>query len=299
MSGNALQLRPQLTTTPLLAFPRFLRSRSRPQDLNAVIWLEDYLSRWRSTLLVVSHDQDFLSSVVTDIIHLEERKLHYYKGDYDDFKEMHGQKIAKQQKDYEKQQKMLKTLKDKGKTSKQATDAAVSAAKRRDAGGAKARKGGAAGAAGGAGRGGAGDDADGDDLVTRPREYKVRFEFNDPDELPPPILSVNNVSFRYGEKYPWLFKHLNFGVDQTTRVAIVGPNGVGKSTLLNLLVGDLEPSQGEVVRNRFLDVGRYSQHFVDVLPMDKNPVEYLQSKAGDLTYQEGEWGGRRSGLSSW
>jgi ATP-binding cassette subfamily F protein 1 len=83
-------------------------------DLNAVIWLEDYLSRWRSTLLVVSHDQDFLSGVGTDSVHLECRKLAYYKGDYDDFKEMHAQKIAKQQKDWESQQKALKEAKKSG-----------------------------------------------------------------------------------------------------------------------------------------------------------------------------------------
>jgi ATP-binding cassette subfamily F protein 1 len=67
-------------------------------DLNAVIWLEDYLSRWKNTLLVVSHDQDFLSAVVTDIIHLEGKKLHYYVGDYEQFKEMHAQNVVKQMK---------------------------------------------------------------------------------------------------------------------------------------------------------------------------------------------------------
>ena len=93
-------------------------------DLNAVIWLEDYLSRWKSTLLVVSHDQDFLSGVVTDIVHLEEQKLHYYKGNYDDFKAMHAQRMEKQQKDYDKQQKLLQTLKAKGRSAKDADAAA-------------------------------------------------------------------------------------------------------------------------------------------------------------------------------
>jgi ATPase subunit of ABC transporter with duplicated ATPase domains len=69
-----------------------------PQDLNAVIWLEDYLKKWKNTLLVVSHDQDFLAAVTTDIIHLEERKLQYYRGDYYAFKKMHAQFVEKAKK---------------------------------------------------------------------------------------------------------------------------------------------------------------------------------------------------------
>lgn len=256
-------------------------------DLNAVIWLEDYLQKWKSTLLIVSHDQDFLSSVVTDIIHLEECKLWYYRGNYDDFKEMHAQKVAKQWKDWEKQQKSLKALKDKGASSKEAKDKAASRAKREAAGGSKKDKKAAAAAGGGMGRD---DDDDGrreDELIIKPREYRVSFAFNDPDELPPPILSISRMSFRYGEKYPWLFKDVDLGIDQGSRVAIVGPNGVGKSTFLSLLIGDLAPTDGEVTRNRFLRVGKYSQHFVDVLPMGKTPVEFLQSLHTDLSYQAG------------
>jgi ATP-binding cassette, subfamily F, member 1 len=260
-------------------------------DLNAVIWLEDYLQKWKSTLLIVSHDQDFLSAVVTDIIHLEECKLWYYKGNYDDFKEMHAQKIMKQWKDYEKQQKQLKALKDKGVSGKDAKDKALSRAKREAAaGGGKGDKDKGKGK-GGAGKGDDGDDggaaSKGDELIVRPREYRVEFTFHDPEALPPPILSVQHASFRYGPKYPWLFKNLDCGIDQGSRIAIVGPNGVGKSTFLSLLIGDLEPSDGEVVRNRFLKVGKYSQHFVDVLPMGKSAVEYLQStfSSEGLSYQ--------------
>ena len=253
-----------------------------------MIWLEDYLSRWKNTLLIVSHDQDFLSNVVTDIIHLEDRKLYYYKGNYDDFKTMHAQKVEKQQKDWEKQQKALRAAKAAGKSSKEATDKEKAKAKR-EAGGAKKDKAGKGGKGGGGGGGGGHDSDDGgreDDLIARPKEYSVVFTFNDPPALAPPVLSVSGMGFRYGPKYPWLFKDVNFGIDQASRVAIVGPNGVGKSTLLNLLIGDLEPTEGDISRNRFLRVGKYSQHFVDVLPMDKSPAEYLQSRfPEEVTYQ--------------
>jgi len=250
-------------------------------DLNAVIWLEDYLSRWKSTLLVVSHDQDFLSGVVTDIVHLEQRKLAYYKGDYDDFKEMHEQKMAKQLKDWETQQKALKSMKDGGKSKKQAEEVARSRAKRE---GAKTKGGGKGGDDDG--WAGAAAASSGPELILRPRDYTVSFEFQNPPSLAPPILAVSNAHFRYGEKYPWLFRDLNFGVDQSSRIAIVGPNGVGKSTLLNLLIGELDPTEGEVTRNRFLRVGKYSQHFVDVLPMERTPVETIMSKYPDVHYQD-------------
>ena len=152
------------------------------------------------------------------------------------------------------------------------------------------------------------------------------------EDLAPPVLQINDVAFRYGERYPWLFKNMSFGIDTSTRAAIVGPNGVGKSTLISLIIGDLEPTStwlsrqavvnvpvsplepystfhvvrthccrvvdlgcgcspsrwtaGEIVRNRFLRIGKYSQHFVDILPMDVSPVEYLQSSYSGHGYQE-------------
>lgn len=91
-------------------------------DLNAVIWLDNYLQNWKKTLLVVSHDQEFLSSVCDYIIHLENKKLAYYKGDYPTFKKMEKQKMAELMKAYEKQQKQLKAMKSSGKSKAAAED---------------------------------------------------------------------------------------------------------------------------------------------------------------------------------
>ena len=93
-------------------------------DLNAVIWLDSYLQSWKKTLLVVSHDQEFLSSVCEYIIHLDNKKLNYYKGDYPTFKKMQQQKMVEQMKAYEKQQKELRRLKESGKSKSAAEDLA-------------------------------------------------------------------------------------------------------------------------------------------------------------------------------
>lgn len=91
-------------------------------DLNAVIWLDNYLQNWKKTLLIVSHDQYFLDSVCTDIVHLDQQKLHYYRGNYEQFKKMYQQKVREQEKAYNRQQKHLKDLKASGQSRKQAEE---------------------------------------------------------------------------------------------------------------------------------------------------------------------------------
>eukprot|EP00750_Incisomonas_marina_P001864 INCI11732.2.p1 GENE.INCI11732.2~~INCI11732.2.p1 ORF type:complete len:1192 (+),score=391.74 INCI11732.2:267-3842(+) len=252
-------------------------------DLNAVLWLDDYMSKWKNTLLVVSHDQDFLTSVCQQIIHLEDQQLYYYKGSFDTFKGMHDTKIKQQLKDYEKQQKMLRAAKKSGSSSKQAMAKAE-----------KNRK--AAGKKGGAGKskddGGMAESNDRDEvLIARPQEYLVRFNFQEVEDLRPPVIEVSNMSFHYpdaedGTEFPDLFNNVNFGIDMDSRICIVGPNGAGKSTLLNLIMGLLEPTGGSINRNRRMRMGRYSQHFMEHLPMLSSPVDYLRNKFGDQSYQE-------------
>lgn len=242
-------------------------------DLNAVIWLDNYLSNWKKMLLVVSHDQDFLNSVCTDVIHLEDKKLYYYRGNYFDFKKMHEQKVQEQQKLYEKQQKQLKALKAAGHSSK---DALEKAKKLREAQAGKSAKK-ASKAAAETGDEGSGSSAAARlDLVERPRDYVVNFVFPSPPPLSGPVIEVIDAFFHY-PNLPNLFENVNMGVTMETRMCIVGPNGVGKSTLLNLITGDLEPTEGEIRRNRKLRIGRYNQHFVDILPMEITPTEYLQN----------------------
>lgn len=252
-------------------------------DLNAVIWLDNYLQKWKKTLLVVSHDQDFLDSVCTDIIHLNNRKLDNYRGNYNSFKKMFVQKQKEIEKQYNQQMKDIRIKKSSGQSSKKAEEAVLRKQTKRKKGGQASKV----------------DDSDEDEsqeLIERPKEYKVKFSFPNPPPLSPPILGLFDVDFGYPGQPP-LFKKLNFGIDMESRVAIVGPNGIGKSTFLNLLVGKLEPVEGEQRKNHRLKVGHYHQHSADQLVLEESPVEYLQ-RVFNLPYQEARKNLGRYGLAS-
>ncbi|XP_060065979.1 ATP-binding cassette sub-family F member 1-like [Ylistrum balloti] len=231
-------------------------------DLNAVIWLDNYLQGWKKTLLVVSHDQSFLDNVCTDIIHLDQQKLFYYRGNYGTFKKMLVQKRKEQLKAYEKQEKMLKEMKSSGKSSKQAEAKQKEALTRKQQKNREKQKVFA-------------EEEKKTELLQRPKDYTVKFHFPDPTPLNPPILGAMNVNFWY-KKSEILFKNLDFGIDMSSRVAIVGPNGVGKSTFLKLLTQELDPVNGEVRKNHRIRIGKYDQHSGDQLNADESAVEYLQ-----------------------
>jgi ATP-binding cassette subfamily F protein 1 len=249
-------------------------------DLNAVIWLDDYLQKWKKTLLVVSHDQDFLNSVCQEILHLEDKKVITYKGNYDTFKEQEATRRKQLLKDWEKQEKKLKELKAKGITKENAEKEQIKA-KSREPGARANKKQEAANAA----TGGVESAESQVKLIARPREYTVVFSFPEVVSIPPPILEVRDVNFRYKPNLPWLFKNLNFGLDMGSRVCIVGPNGSGKSTIIKLITEEVNPPEGEVRRNPRLRIGVYNQHFVDRLPMEEDPVSYLRRLFNEETYQ--------------
>ncbi|KAF2358207.1 ABC-transporter extension domain [Trinorchestia longiramus] len=240
-------------------------------DLNAVIWLDNYLQGWKKTLLVVSHDQSFLDNVCTDVIHLDMQKLFYYKGNYSMFKKMLVQKRREQIKAYEKQEKRIRELKAGGSSKKQAEKKQKEALTRKQEKGRMKNK--------------KDENDDGPtELLDRPQEYIVKFSFPEPPALQPPILGLYNVTFAYDGHKP-LFKNVDFGIDLETRIAIVGPNGVGKSTFLKLLVGELTPNQGDVRRNHRLKIGRYDQHSGEHLTAEESPAEYLM-RLFNLPYEK-------------
>mmetsp|Transcript_20870 Transcript_20870/g.30900 ORF Transcript_20870/g.30900 Transcript_20870/m.30900 type:complete len:1078 (-) Transcript_20870:3728-6961(-) len=246
-------------------------------DLNAVIWLDDYLQRWKKTLLVVSHDQDFLNSVTQEILHIEDLKLVSYKGNYDSFKKAEATRFQQQVKAWEKQEKRLRELKRKGQSKSKAQEMVKKSNKREP--GARSKK--ATNDAVSSGQ----EAAEAIELIKRPKEYAVRFEFTDVADIGRPIMQVNRVHFRYSARHPVIFDEVDFGIDMDSRICVVGPNGAGKSTLIKLMTGELDATKGETKRNPRLRMGVYNQHFVDRLPMNKTPVEFLRDSFEGETYQ--------------
>lgn len=232
-------------------------------DLRAVLWLEEYLCRWKKTLIVVSHDRDFLNTVCNEIIHLHDMKLNFYRGNFDDFESGYEQRRKEANKKYEVFEKQMKAARRSGNQAQQQKVkekakfvAAKEASKKRA-------------------KGKADEDEPLQEAPSKWRDYTVEFHFPEPTELTPPLLQLIEVSFSYPNRPDFRLSNVDVGIDMGTRVAIVGPNGAGKSTLLNLLAGDLVPTEGEVRRSQKLRIGRYSQHFVDLLTMDETPVQYL------------------------
>ena len=226
-------------------------------DMEAVIWLEDYLSKWNKILLLISHSQDFLNNVCTHTIHFtHKQKLEYYDGNYDQFVKTKSELEENQMKQYAWEQDQMKSMKEYiarfgHGTSKNAKQA-QSKQKVLD----KMVRGG---------------------LTTKPEvEKPMNFKFPDPGHLPPPVLAFHDVSFGYPNCEP-LYTNVNFGVDLDSRVALVGPNGAGKTTLVKLMSGELMPSQGDIRPHGHLKIGRFTQHFVDVLQLDKTPLEFFDT----------------------
>ncbi|KAF2313493.1 hypothetical protein GH714_011250 [Hevea brasiliensis] len=220
-------------------------------DLHAVLWLESYLMKWPKTFIVVSHAREFLNTVVTDILHLHAQKLSAYKGNYDTFEKTREEQIKNQQKAFEANERSrahMQSFIDKFRYNAKRASLVQSRIK------ALERMGHV------------------DEIVNDP-DYK--FEFPTPDDRPgPPIISFSDASFGYPGG-PMLFKNLNFGIDLDSRIAMVGPNGIGKSTILKLIAGELQPSSGTIFRSAKVRIAVFSQHHVDGLDLSSNPLLYM------------------------
>ncbi|KAI8980429.1 P-loop containing nucleoside triphosphate hydrolase protein [Pilobolus umbonatus] len=228
-------------------------------DLEATVWLEEYLKTYDRILVMVSHSQDFLNGVCTNMMHLtHKRKLVYYGGNYDTFVKTKEENEVNQAKAYAKQQEEIAHIKKfiaSAGTYANLVRQAKSKQKIID-------KMEAAGLI---------------EKVEAPLPFK--FSFTDIPKLPPPVLAFEDVSFAYdGNREHCLYKHLELGVDMDSRIALVGPNGAGKSTLLKLMNGELIPTDGRVQRHIALKLGKYSQHSNDQLDNDLSPIDYMRKK---------------------
>jgi ATP-binding cassette subfamily F protein 2 len=239
-------------------------------DLETCVWLEEYLKTYNQILVVISHSQDFLNGVCTDIMHLTpKRTLMYYSGNYATYVKTLTENNANQMKQYVKQQEEIKHIKDfiascgtyanlvrQGKSRQKVLDKM---------------------------------EADG--LIEKVEdERKVILHFPPCDRLAPPVLGLQDVAFAYsGDLKDALYEHLDFGIDQDSRIVLVGPNGAGKSTLLKLLCGELEPTRGIVQRHSHLRVAKFNQHSADILPFDKSPVDFMRDEFPEMRLEIVDW----------
>lgn len=235
-------------------------------DLEACVWLEDELKTYKRILVVISHSQDFLNGVCTNIIHIDKRKLNYYGGNYDTFVRTRVELLENQMKRYNWEQGQIAHMKDyiarfghgSAKLARQAQSKEKTMAKM---------------VAGG--------------LVEKVVSEKVvQFYFLDCGTIPPPVIMVQNVSFRYKDDGPWIYKNLEFGVDLDSRIALVGPNGAGKSTLLKLLCGEIFPTDGLIRTHSHLRFARYNQHLTDLLNLDISALEYMMNSFPQIKEKE-------------
>lgn len=224
-------------------------------DLEACVWLEQELSQYKRILVLISHSQDFLNGVCTNIIHMNSRRLKYYTGNYEAFIRTRMELLENQTKQYNWEQDQIAHMKNyiarfghgSAKLARQAQSKEKTLAKMVAQG-----------------------------LTERVVDDKtLNFCFPSCGTVPPPVIMVQNVSFRYNDTTPYIYKNLEFGIDLDTRIALVGPNGAGKSTLLNLLVGELQPTSGMIRKNSHLRIARYHQHLHELLDMDVSPLDYM------------------------
>ena len=201
-----------------------------------MLWLEEYLLGWGKSLVVVSHARSFLNAVCTDILHFQNKKVKRFKGDYDRFEELKSEALRNDEKMREAQERTrahMQAFVDRFRSNASRASMVQSRVK------ALGRM---------------------ECVAEILEDPSLRFGFPAPDPLSAPVLQLVDVAFGYPGK-PQLFSKVHLGIDMESRVALVGPNGIGKSTLLKIILGDLEPSSGEMWGRYGGDVGEISGRY--------------------------------------
>ena len=219
-------------------------------DLEGALWLENYLARYPHTVLIISHDRGLLNRAVGAILHLEDRKLTLYQGGYDRFSETRAAKLAAAESEAKKQearrahlQSYVDRFRYKADKAKQAQARIKALSKMQP--------------------------------ITRPQEAALRaFSFPEPEELSPPILRLEEAAVGYDGRA--VLKRLDLRIDQDDRIALLGRNGEGKSTLSKLLAGKLEAMEGQMHASSKLRVGYFAQHQLEELRPDETPLDHIR-----------------------
>jgi len=225
-------------------------------DMEAVFWLEDYLAQWTKILFFVSHSQDFMNSVCTHVVRLNEhtKQLEYFSGNYDSYVRERKIRDDEQQRKYDAEQRDIAEIKDFIARFGHGTIKMVRQAQSREKLLQKKLE---------------------EGLTPKPqRDAEWDFTFPDPGELPTPVLMIQDVSFAYPNSEP-LYHHLDLGIDLDSRIALVGPNGAGKTTFVKLMTGELQPTSGAVRPHSHLRMAKFTQHFEDVLDLNQDALNWI------------------------
>lgn len=210
-------------------------------DLYASLWLTNYLKKYPNTFIVVSHDKYFLNEICTTIIRIDNKKLNYYKGNLDLMEKQCDIDQKKYKKDYETYLKKLEYMRSSNKKTQKEIDAYIK-----------------------------------NNHVQRPeKEYIVKINFIQPNILKGNLITFQDMDFGYNNIL--IYHNINFSITQESRIAIVGKNGIGKSTLLKLMNGNISPNSGNIIKSHRLKIGYYDQHFENSLPTDMTAVDYIMS----------------------
>jgi len=229
-------------------------------DVDAIFWLESWLKQYDGTLLLISHDRDFLDSVTTDITHIEHKKLNSYRGNYSLFERQRAEHMAQQQSEYEKAQVMRQHLQAYVDRFRYKASKAKQAQSRLKA------------------------------IEKLPNQAPLRaesgidFHFLTPEKLPNPLLTLRDAKAGYGDTT--ILEQIKLNLVPGTRLGLLGRNGAGKSTLIKLLAGELEPMAGERLVNPGLSIGYFAQHQLETLDLAASALLHLQRIDKQATEQK-------------
>ncbi|RYZ80422.1 MAG: ATP-binding cassette domain-containing protein, partial [Moraxellaceae bacterium] len=223
-------------------------------DLDAVLWLEDWLKAYEGTLVLISHDRDFLDAIVDHIIHIENAQVTLYTGNYSTFEQTRAERLSQQQQAFEKQeatkahlQKYIDRFKAQATKARQAQSRIKQLERMQE-------------------------------LSAAHVDNPFTFSFREPTRMSSPLLRLDHVNAGYSGKI--IINNVNLQITPDSRIGLLGMNGAGKSTLIKTLTGHLAPINGERIQSELLNLGYFAQHQMDALDGEATPMLQLQRIAG-------------------